>query len=90
MKFAQFLEDKVTVVTCNLASFVANFAESPAQDKIQSSIQFNSRKTLQFINDVCNDLQKLLKYFNGTTMFASFTKLFPPLWFTVFPKRAAL
>ena len=41
--------DKVTIGTCNLVSVIANFAEFPALDKIQSSIEFSSRKTLQFI-----------------------------------------
>ena len=75
--------------TCNLASVISNFAEFPALDKIQNSIQFSSRWTLQFINSISNDFQKLLKYFNRTTIFASFTELFPSLWFTVFPTRAA-
>ena len=32
--------DKVTIGTCNLASVILNFPESPALDKMQSSIQF--------------------------------------------------
>ena len=30
---------------------------------------------MQFINDISNDHQKLLNYFNGTNIFASFTEL---------------
>ena len=46
---------------------------------------------MQFINSISNDLQKLLKYFNGTTVFASFTELLVSLTASaVFPTRAAL
>ena len=89
IKFTLSLVDKVTIGTCNLASVISNFTESPALGKIQPSIQFSSRWTLQFINGISNDLQNLLKYFNGTTIFVSFTKLFPLLWFSVLPARAA-
>ena len=90
-KFALSLVDKVTIGTCNLASVIAHFAESLSPDKIQSLIKFSSRQTLQFINGVSHDLQKLLKYFNGTTIFASFAELFVLLTaFVVFPKRPAL
>ena len=63
------LEDKVTIGACNLGYVVINFAESQALDKIQSSIQFNSNWILQLINAISDNLQKLLKYFNGTTNF---------------------
>ena len=43
-------------------------------------------KTLQLISGISNDLQKLLKYFNGT---AIFTPFFVPL-FPVLPIRLAL
>ena len=77
--------------TCNIAPVILNFAEPPVLDKIQSSIQLTSRWILQLINAISNDLQKLLKYFNGTTIFASFTELFVLLTaFFVFPTRAAL
>ena len=69
------LVDKVTIGTCNLVSVIANFAVFLALDKIHSSIQFSSRLTLQLINGISNDLQKLLKYSNGTTIFASLTKI---------------
>ena len=46
---------------------------------------------MQLINSIYNDLQKLLKYFNGTTIFVFFTELFILLTTpAVFPTRAAL
>ena len=42
------------------------------------------------INGISNNLQKLLRYFNGTTIFVFFKKLFPPSASDVFPARAAL
>ena len=51
--------------------------QSSSLDKKQCLLQFNSRWTLQLINGISNVLQKLLKYFNGTTIFVSFTELFP-------------
>ena len=43
LKFISFLANKENIGTYNLASTVLNFAESPALDKMKSSIQFNSR-----------------------------------------------
>ena len=43
VKFTLSGVDKKTMGTCNLASVVSNFVEIPALDKVQSSIQFNSR-----------------------------------------------
>ena len=43
----------------------------------QFSIQFNESSALQLINGISNDLQKLLKYFNGI---AIFTPFFIPLF----------
>ena len=74
--------DRVIIGTCNLASAILNFAESLALDKMQYLIQFNLRWVLQLINYISNDLKKLLKYVDGTTIFVSFTELFA-LW-TVF------
>ena len=42
------------------------------------------------INGISNNLQKLRRYFNGTTIFVFFKKLFPPSASDVFPARAAL
>ena len=49
------------------------------------SYHFNDSSTLQLINGISNDLQKLLKYFNGAATFISF---FLPL-FPVSPIRLA-
>ena len=57
---------------------------------MQFSIQCKSRWTLQLINGISNDLQKLLKYYNGTTIFVSFTELFPSVAYFDLSKRAAL
>ena len=84
VKFTLSAVNKVTMGTCNLASAISNFPELPALGKIQSSIQFSSKWTLQFINGISNDIQKLLKYFNGTTIFVLFTKLFLSLIFAIF------
>ena len=72
-----------------MASVILNFTEVSSLDKMQPSIEFNSRWVLQLINAI-NDLQELLKYFNGTTTFIFFTKLFSPAASAVFPTRAAL
>ena len=39
---------------------------------MQFFYHFNGISTLQLINGIYNDLQKLLKYFSGTTIFATF------------------
>ena len=41
-------------------------------DNIQLLFHVNENSTLQLINGISNDLQKLLKYFNGTAIFAPF------------------
>ena len=82
--------DKVTTGTCYLASAILNFAESATLDKMQSSIQFNWRWILLLINGISSDIQKLLKYFNGTTIFVFSTKLFLLLTWVVFPTGVAL
>ena len=45
---------------------------------------------MQLTNGISNDLQKLLKYFSGTSIFVIFTKLFPSTASDVFSTRAAL
>ena len=84
VKFTLSAVNKVTMETCNLASVISNFPELQALGKIQSAIQFSSKWTLQFINGISNDIQKLLKYFNGTTIFVLITKLFLSLIFAIF------
>ena len=49
-------------------------------------MHFNESSSLQLINGISNDLQKLLKYFSGT---AIFTPFFVPL-FSVLPIILAL
>ena len=44
-------------------------------DITQSLLQFHSRLILQLINCISNVLQKLLKYFRGTTIFTSLNTL---------------
>ena len=39
---------------------------------MQLSIHFNESSILQLINGISNDLQKLVKYFNGTAIFTPF------------------
>ena len=43
MSDLHYFQDEVTIGTCNLASVILKFAESPSLDKIQLSNQFNSR-----------------------------------------------
>ena len=45
VKFTLSLVDKVTIGTCNLASVILNFAESPSlhQSPMHFSIQFDSK-----------------------------------------------
>ena len=62
------------------------FATIAAVVNTQFSIHFNESSTLQLINDISNDLQKLLKYFNGTAISTFF---FVPL-FSVLPIRFGL
>ena len=60
VRFTLYLVDKVTIETCNLASIILNFGKFPALDKMQSSIQLNSKWILQVINGISTDLKKLL------------------------------
>ena len=62
--------------------FILNSVIPATSDILQFLVQFNSRWILEFIKVVSNDLQKLLKYFSGTTIFVFFNV--PSL--TWFPK----
>ena len=42
----------------------------PAADKMQQFEHLSFNSTLQLINGVSRDLQKLIKYFNGTAIVA--------------------
>ena len=64
----------------------------PAADKTQYFVHLSFNYTLQWINGISNDFQKLLKYFNGTAI-ATFFRI-PLAWFrlgwaTVFPNNLA-
>ena len=53
-----------------------NQVEFPTKlDNIKFSNHFIESSTLQLINGISNDIQKLHKYFNGTTIFAPFLLL---------------
>ena len=45
---------------------------APAVDKIQDFVHVSSDSTLQLINGISSDLQKLLKYFNSTVIVTFF------------------
>ena len=47
-------------------------APTAAVGNTKFSIHFNESSTLQLINDISNDHQKLLKYFSGTAIFTPF------------------
>ena len=65
----------------------------PFADKTQFFIHLSFISTLEIINAILTNLQKLLKHFNGTARFA-FLKislaLFGAGWATVFPNNLAL
>ena len=61
-----------------MASVIVKAAAVPALDNIQFPYQFNESSTLQLINGIANDLQKLLKYFSGTAIFTPSFLLFAP------------
>ena len=79
--------DKVTIGTLSFASVILKVALSApvalalaptaAEVNTQFSIHINESSTLQLINGISNDLQKLLKHFDGT---ATFIPFFVPLF----------
>ena len=75
--------------TWSFASVIVKAAAVPALDNIHSSYYFNENSILQLMNGISNDLQKLLKYFNGTAIFTFSLFLFAPSA-TVSPIRFAL
>ena len=94
------LADKVTTETC--AFYVPFFCAFYSEEKIITisicilstsyrqyfdHLSFNS--TLQLINDISSDLQKLLKYVNGTTVAAFLIIPFAP-FAAVFSNSLAL
>ena len=55
-----------------LSSLLPLTLSSPGADKAQCYVHLNFNSTLQLINGIPSDLQKLLKYFNGTVIVAFF------------------
>ena len=53
-------------------SVIAKVESSANLDSIQFLFHVNGSSTLQLINGISNDLQKFLKYFNGTAIFTPF------------------
>ena len=53
-------------------SVIEKVESSATLDNIQFLSHVNESSTLQLINGISNDLQKLLKYFNGTTIFTPY------------------
>ena len=53
-------------------SVIEKVESSATLDNIQFLSHVNESSTLQLINGISNDLQKLLKYFNGTAIFTPF------------------
>ena len=55
-----------------LSSLLTLALSVPAKDKTQCFDHLSFNSTLQLINGISSDLQKLLKYFNGTPIVAFF------------------
>ena len=90
-KISSFSILLVTIGTSNLISLILNFADFPSLDKMQSSMQFNSRWILKLINSIFSNLQKILQYFNGTTIFCVVYRTICVInSIFIFPTRAAL
>ena len=73
------LADKVTTETYNFVSLIVKIIllepllltlSTPAADKTLYLFPLSFSSTLQLINDISNDLQKLLESFNGTAIVA--------------------
>ena len=76
----------------SFASVILKVAVSAAVNP-QFSIHFNESSILQLINGISNDLQKLLKYFNGTAIFTPFhVPSFPalPIRLAIYLNKGAL
>ena len=53
-------------------SVIAKVESSTTLGSMKFLFRVNESPTLQLINGICNDLQKFLKYFNGTAIFTPF------------------
>ena len=77
----------MTIGTLSLATVILKVEFPATLLNPQFSLHVNERSILQLINGLSSDLQKLLKYFSGTTIFTpSFFFLFAPSA-TVLPIR---
>ena len=67
----------VTLIVKTILSSLS-LTSASAADKAQYLVDLRFNSTLQLINGTSSNLQKLLKYFNGAAIAASFkTSLFP-------------
>ena len=66
------LLDKGRIGTYNFVFVILNVMLALVLDSTQSFVQLNSRGILQLINSISKRLQKLLKYFSGTSDFYTF------------------
>ena len=53
-------------------SVIPKVSAVPTLDNIQFLCHFNENSTLQLINGISSDLQKLRKYFSGMAIFTPF------------------
>ena len=91
------LAEKVSTVTYNFAFLIvkiillekALLLSPTAADKTHYFVYLYLNFILKLINDIPNDFQKLLEYFNGTAIVAFLQFLFAPS-VSVFPKNIAL
>ena len=79
--FLLSLADKVTIETYHFVFLIVKIILSESQlstlsaqaaDRIQYFVQLSFNSTLQLLKGILSDLQKLLKYFNGTAIIAFF------------------
>ena len=61
-----------------MESVIVKLASVPELDNIHFLFYVNESSTLQLVNGISNDLQKLLRYINGTTIFTPSFFLFAP------------
>ena len=61
----------------------------PAPDKLQHFVHLGFNSTLQLINGISGDFQKLFKYFNGTAIITFLSMSLAPST-TLFPNNSAL
>ena len=87
-----FLIVKIILLALLLLSLWISFS-LPATDKAQYFVHFSRfNSSLELINDISCDIQKLFKYVNGTAIVAFFRILLAELarGATVFPNNLAL